>query len=87
MSGRGKSLRSVRLILAAQEILQEIQPATVRAVSYQLFVRRLITSMAKTETNRVSIQLKDAREAGVIPWAWIVDETREPERVRAWDPK
>ncbi len=41
--------------------------------------------MTKGETNRVSTQLTWAREQGVIPWGWIVDETREAERVNAWD--
>ncbi len=83
--GRGKSARSLRLIEAARDILEEIQPASVRAVCYQLFNAKLIASMAKGETNRVSTQLRDARETGVIPWSWIVDETREPERIAAWE--
>ena len=41
--------------------------------------------MSKAQTNRVSTQLRDAREGGVIPWAWIVDETRQAERVNAWE--
>jgi hypothetical protein len=41
--------------------------------------------MTKGETNRVSTQLTYAREKRLIPWSWVVDETREPERVSAWD--
>ena len=82
--GRGKSPENVRLIRAAQEILEAIQPASVRAVCYQLFIRKLIPSMSKNDTNRVSVQLRDAREAGAIPWHYIVDETREAECVNAW---
>lgn len=83
--GRGKSLKSVELIATAFNILEVIHPASVRAVCYQLFIRKLLTSMSKNETNRVSTQLRDARERGVIPWAWIVDETREVECVNAWE--
>jgi hypothetical protein len=83
--GRGKSARSEELIVKAREILAAIQPASVRAVCYQLFTADVIPSMARNETNRVSRLLTDAREAGRIPWGWIVDETREPERVSAWD--
>lgn len=68
----------------AHIILAEIQPASVRAVCYRLFTLGLIDSMAKSETNRVSSQLTWARETGVIPWQWIVDETREAERISAW---
>jgi hypothetical protein len=41
--------------------------------------------MSKSSTNRVSKQLVYARENGNIPWAWVVDETREAERVPSWD--
>ena len=83
--GRGKSRRSLALVEAAYTILTEIQPASVRAVCYRLFTLGLIDAMTKAETNRVSTQLTWAREQGLIPWDWVVDETREPERVNAWD--
>jgi hypothetical protein len=82
---RGLGKRSLDIIEAAREILQEIEPATVRAVCYKLFVRRLIGSMAKPATDSVSRLLRLARERGGIPWGWIVDETREAERVSSWD--
>ena len=82
---RGKSRASLRLIEAAQDLLAAIQPASVRAVSYQLFMHgRIIPDMSKGSTNRVSEQLKWARENGVIPWDWVVDETRDVEREPAW---
>ncbi|MCC7325564.1 MAG: hypothetical protein IT521_02000 [Burkholderiales bacterium] len=84
MSGRGKSLKSLRLIEAAKRILTEIQPASVRAVCYRLFVEGLIPSMEKTNTNSVSTQLVYAREEGIVPWGWIVDEARRPECVSTW---
>ncbi|MCL4182160.1 MAG: hypothetical protein KJ011_01780 [Burkholderiaceae bacterium] len=83
--GRGKSKRSLELIDAAVRILEEIQPASVRAVCYRLFVEGFIASMAVKNTKRVSEQLVWARENDVIPWERIVDETRQAERVRAWD--
>jgi hypothetical protein len=83
--GRGKSAKSLALISAAYDVLSAIHPATVRAVCYQLFVRGVIRSMAKTETNRVSRLLRIALESEEISWSWIVDETREPERVSAWE--
>ena len=84
MSGRGKSKSTLALVDAAARILEEIQPASIRAVCYRLFVEGLIPSMAKTHTNSVSTHLVWAREEGIIPWAWIVDETREAERVSTW---
>jgi hypothetical protein len=49
-----------------------------------LFTLGVIGSMTKAETNRVSVQLTWAREQGHMPWDWIVDETREAERVNVW---
>jgi hypothetical protein len=80
---RGKSQKSLALIDAAKRILAEIQPATVRAVCYRL-MPTLIDSMSKSNTNMVSRHLVFAREQGIIPWEWIVDETRAPETVPTW---
>jgi hypothetical protein len=81
---RGRSKRSKELVEASREILSIIEPATVRAVCYKLFVAGLIESMAKSETNKISRLLTLARENGEIPWSSIVDETRSPERISAW---
>lgn len=83
--GRGKSLKSLELICTCRNILEEIQPATVRAVCYRLFILKLIPSMAKNNTNKVGSQLVYARETGFIPWHWVVDETREAERITSWN--
>jgi hypothetical protein len=83
--GRGKARQTIDLIRACLAILEEIQPASVRAVCYQLFVRKLIDSMEKKNTNRVSTQLVWAREQRYLRWDWIVDETREAEYAATWD--
>ena len=83
--GRGKSPASLALVAAAKTILEEIQPATVRAVCYRLFVAGLIADMGKNSTGKVSKQLVWAREKGVIPWEWIVDEGRTLEQITQWD--
>lgn len=83
--GRGKAQRSLELIGAATDILQEIRPASVRAVCYQLFNAKLIPDMGKLSTGKVSKQLVYARENGLIPWSWIVDETRQVEGHAVWN--
>lgn len=83
--GRGPSKASIAIVDAAAEILAEIQPASVRAVCYRLFALTLIPNMSKASTDKVSRLLVGARESGAIPWDWIVDETREAERVSSWD--
>jgi hypothetical protein len=40
--------------------------------------------MSKGSTGKVSKQLVYARENGLIPWEWIVDETRAAEKIQAW---
>jgi hypothetical protein len=83
--GRGKHQSSLDAIAAAKNILDEIQPATVRACCYRLFVAGVIPDMSEKSTKRVSTQLTWAREHKHIPWEWIVDETRDAERVSSWD--
>jgi hypothetical protein len=82
---RGRGRRTLELIAASIEILEEIQPCSVRAICYKLFTLGLIESMSKNETNKVSRLLTAARVERRIPWEWIVDETRRRERVSTWD--
>src|SRR5918999_485709 len=85
---RGKTQKSLAPIDACYAVLEAIEPATVRAVCYRLFVQGVIPSMASKHVKRVGVHLKDAREQAIIPWEWIVDETREPERINAFrDPE
>ena len=77
--------RSLDLIKAMRDIAEAAQPITGRGVGYKLFTRGLIASMARSEMARVYRLLLTAREQGIIPWEWIVDETREFERVSTWD--
>jgi hypothetical protein len=82
---RGKAQKTLEQIASCIEILSEIQPASVRAVAYQLFIQKLISDMSTSNTARVSRQLVYAREHNIVPWSWVVDETREAERVAQWD--
>jgi hypothetical protein len=83
--GRGMEQASRDLIERMYTITEAAQPITGRGVGYKLFVANLIASMAKPEMRRVYRLLKLAREQGIIPWSWIVDETRELERVATWN--
>jgi hypothetical protein len=81
--GRGMAQASIDLIKAMKVEAETAQPITGRGIGYKLFARGLIPSMAKMAS--VYRLLKLAREQGTIPWEWIVDETREVERVSSWD--
>src|SRR3974390_2193265 len=82
---RGKARRSLELIEAMYAAAKESQPITGRGIGYKLFSKGLIPSMARSEMQRVYRLLKEAREQGMVPWQWIVDETRSLERRAAWD--
>ena len=82
--GRGKAKKSIDLTEQMRIIAAASQPITGRGVGYQLFTIKLITSMSKADMRIVYRLLKEAREQGIIPWEWIVDETREIEQVATW---
>jgi hypothetical protein len=75
--------QSLELIEAMYGIIEAAQPITGRGVGYKLFTAGLIPSMS--DMKRVYRLLKEARERDIIPWEWIVDESRELERVSCWD--
>jgi hypothetical protein len=81
---RGMARASLDLIGAMHAIAKDAQPITGRGVGYKLFTAGLIKSMSVNEMQKVYRLLRIAREQGTIPWEWIVDETRELERVSTW---
>jgi hypothetical protein len=83
--GRGMAKASVDLIKAMRTLAEPAQPITGRGVGYKLFTAGMIPSMAKNEMQKVYRLLKLAREEDIIPWEWIVDETRDLERTSTWD--
>jgi hypothetical protein len=83
--GRGMAQASLELIQAMSAIAEAAHPITGRGIGYKLFTSGLISSMATSEMARVYRLLKEARERDLIPWHWIVDETRALERVSTWD--
>lgn len=68
---RGKGKETLALVDAIKKILEEIQPASVRAACYRLFVRKLIDDMSKGSVDKVGKQLVYAREEGIVPWEWV----------------
>lgn len=73
---RGRSRKSIEMIDAMFDIAELCEPITGRGVGYKLFTQKLIPSMATNEMQKVYRLLKQAREEGIIPWEWIVDEGR-----------
>jgi hypothetical protein len=83
--GRGRAKASLTLIERMYAIVEAAQPITGRGVGYKLFVAGLIPDMSRKSMAKVYRLLKEAREEGIIPWEWIVDETRGLERRASWN--
>jgi hypothetical protein len=81
---RGMAGASIDLIAAMRAIAKAAQPITGRGIGYKLFTAGLIASMSTNEMQKVYRLLRIAREQGDIPWSWVVDETRELERISTW---
>jgi hypothetical protein len=82
--GRGRAAETTALIDAIVAIAREIAPCSVRALAYQLFNRRLIPSMERKHTKRVSELCVIAREEDLLEWELITDATRAEEKVATW---
>lgn len=82
--GRGRAQRSIDLIEAMTDIAAELEPITGRGIGYKLFTLKLIDSMGTNDMAGVYRLLREAREEGIIPWEWVVDESRDIERVSTW---
>jgi hypothetical protein len=82
---RGRSQRSQTIAAAMYAAAEAAQPITGRGIGYKLFVKGLIPSMSRRDMRIIYRLLLECREAGDIPWDWIVDETRQFERCATWD--
>jgi hypothetical protein len=82
--GRGMAQASLDLMEAMRVEAEKAQPITVRGIGYKLFARGLIPSMSRADMAKVYRLGKEARERGIIPWEWIVDETRSLEKTATW---
>jgi hypothetical protein len=58
------------------EVLEEIQPATVRQTFYQLVSRGVIAKTEEEYKNTVVRLLTEMRRERVIPFGWVADNTR-----------
>ena len=85
---RGRAKKSIDLIKAMYSIAEAAKPITGRGVGYKLFTAGLSPSMSDNDMQRVYRLLKEAREERIIPWKWIVDESRDEEGDPTWsDPE
>ena len=79
---RGRNKATIKLVDAMYKIAEETHPITGRGIGYKLFTLGLISGM--DEMPKVYRALKHAREDEIIPWDWIIDETRALELINTW---
>jgi hypothetical protein len=77
--------KSIDLMEHSRRILATVQPTSSRGVAYQLFIRGLIENMGNPCVRKVEHLLVLAREKWIIPWEWIIDDTRQEEGVSTWN--
>ncbi|MHB1420472.1 MAG: hypothetical protein ACYCX4_12970 [Bacillota bacterium] len=75
--------KTLDLISAAHQVLQEYNPMTLRQVYYQLVSRHVIDNK-RSEYQKLSSALVKARQEGIIPWEWVEDRVRQPRTVNMW---
>lgn len=73
----------LRLAVAALTTLEESPPMTLRQLYYRLVSKAVIpnTHASYQRLARVTVQ---ARVAEYIPWKYIIDRTREVQKVSSW---
>jgi hypothetical protein len=73
-----------QLILKIRAFAKQNKPITVRQAYYYLVSQQAIESSIQNYHLTVRL-LKKMRLAGIIPFEWIVDETRRPEKTPSWN--
>jgi DNA topoisomerase VI subunit A len=75
--------KTLKLIEAAYQALQEYHPMTLRQCYYQLVSKHFLDNNLN-QYKRLSNALVKARQQGLIPWDWIEDRIRQPRVVSMW---
>jgi hypothetical protein len=67
------------------EIAGSMQPCSVRMVFYQATSVHRILEKEEASYKKVQRQLVDLRQKGLLPWHWIVDNTRSQRKPISFD--
>jgi hypothetical protein len=84
-AGRGKSSATIRLRTQARRILDETPWAMTLRQLYYALVSAGVIDKTEADYGRLKRVMKDAREDGIVPWEWLVDNTRSVISNRTWD--
>jgi hypothetical protein len=75
--------KTLKLIEAAYQVLQEYHPMTLRQCYYQLVSKHFLDNNLN-QYKRLSNALVKARQQGIITWDWVEDRIRQPRVVSMW---
>ena len=78
---RGKNLPLAAI--AADLLLQE-HPSTLRGVFYRVVSAGVLPSTDKQHYRRLGRVMTKLREAGIVPFSWIVDNMRSTNKPSSW---
>src|SRR5688500_10127801 len=82
---RGRAASTLELGQAAHDVLAASRYAmTLRQLFYALVSMAAIPK-AEAAYGKLKRVMRDLREEGTVPWAWLVDHTRSVFRPRTWD--
>jgi hypothetical protein len=82
---RSRARATLEIEQAIIAVAEERAPTTVRGIAYVLFIMRLIRSMDRSNTRRVSEIATRLREDDSLDWRLIVDNSRPTRKVSMWD--
>jgi hypothetical protein len=76
--------KNVPLVEAAIKVLKAEHPATLRQLFYRLVSNGTLPSTAKPHYARLGGVLTRLREAGLVPFSWVVDHVRATLKPSSW---
>jgi hypothetical protein len=75
---------NVRLARVAMRALKHEQPVTMRQLLYRLVSGGFLPDTTRKSYNRLLRLLARMREAGDVPFAWVVDNIRDTHKPSSW---
>lgn len=80
----GVHTKNLPLAFVATQVALQQQPITLRGLMYQIVSSGWLPSTDKEHYNRLGRLMTGLREAGIVPFSWIVDNVRQTDKPSSW---
>ncbi|MDP1797232.1 MAG: hypothetical protein Q8K78_07110 [Planctomycetaceae bacterium] len=80
----GLQQRSLWLAIAATGLLVREKPCTLRGLFYRVVSAGVLPSTDKEHYQKLGRVMTTLREAGVVPFSWLVDNVRATQKPSSW---